>query len=315
MTSAYDADRAPDQVRTVDQHDWTIRTDDEMYEQTFSRANPGCIVFLLDRSDSMKQPWQSSGGTLAEGAARAVNKILLDLCVKSAKEVGGRARHYFDVGVFGYGACPTAGGEGVEPALRGGPIVAIPEVFDSPLRVEPLRGGPDEPTIDAVAGSRLPVWVEPVFGYRTPMCQAIATAGEHVYEWAANHPDSFPPIVINITDGMVTDSPFDGADLAAWATRLTSIETRDGGTLLFNIFLSPTIAPEVLFPVTGAGLPAPGPDLFSISSALPASMVANARGARVEIADGARGFVFNAGLATLVWFLEIGTRVAAVRDR
>ncbi|MDT3446178.1 MULTISPECIES: vWA domain-containing protein [unclassified Pseudofrankia] len=280
-----------------------------MYERTFSRTNPGCIVFLLDRSDSMKQPWQSSGGTLAEGATRAVNKILLDLCVKSAKEVGGQARHYFDVGVFGYGACPVAGGEGVEPALGGQPIVPIPQVFDSPLRVE------TDPSVDAVAGSRLPVWVEPVFGYRTPMCQAIATAGEHVFGWAASHPDSFPPIVINITDGMVTDSPYDGADLSEWAARLTSIETRDGQALLFNIFLSPTVAPEVLFPATAAGLPEPGPELFAISSALPASMIANARGARMEIADGGRGFVFNAGLATLMWFLEIGTRVADVRDR
>jgi hypothetical protein len=288
-----------------------------MYDQTFSRANPGCIVFLLDRSDSMKQPWQSSGGTLAEGASRAVNKILLDLCVKSAKEVGGRARHYFDVGVFGYGARPVAGGEGVEPALAGQPIVPISQVFDNPLRVEatPTAETAAGPTADAVAGSRLPVWVEPVFGYRTPMCQAIAAAGEHVFEWAASHPDSFPPIVINITDGMVTDSPYDGAGLDEWAARLTSIETRDGRALLFNIFLSPTIAPEALFPATAAGLPEPGPELFAISSALPASMVANARGARVEISEGARGFAFNAGLATLVWFLEIGTRVADLRDR
>ncbi|WP_239308716.1 MULTISPECIES: vWA domain-containing protein [unclassified Frankia] len=280
-----------------------------MYEQTFSRTNPGCIVFLLDRSDSMKQPWQSSGGTLAEGAARAVNKILLDLCVKSAKEVGGRARHYFDVGVFGYGACPVAGGEGVEPVLAGQPIVPIPQVFDNPLRIDAVND------IDAVAGSQLPVWVEPVFGYRTPMCRAIAAAGEHVFGWAAAHPDSFPPIIINITDGMVTDSPYDGADLAEWAARLTSIETGDGRALLLNIFLSPTVAPEVLFPATAAGLPEPGPELFTISSVLPTSMVTNARGAGVKITDGARGFVFNAGLATLVWFLEIGTRVAGVRDR
>ncbi|EFC81152.1 vWA domain-containing protein [Parafrankia sp. EUN1f] len=293
-----------------------------MYEQTFSRANPGCIVFLLDRSDSMKQPWQSSGGTLAEGAARAVNKILLDLCVKSAKEVGGRARHYFDVGVFGYGACPVTGGEGVEPALigpvDGQPIVPISHVFENPLRIEstPPPSGPGAAaTVDPVAGSRLPVWVEPVHGYRTPMCQAIASAGEHVFEWAASHPDSFPPIIINITDGMVTDSPFDGVGLTDWASRLTSIETHDGPALLFNIFLSPALAPEVLFPVSAAGLPEPGPELFAISSTLPASMVANARGARMEITDGARGFVFNAGLATLVWFLEIGTRVADLRDR
>jgi hypothetical protein len=279
-----------------------------MYEQTFSRTNPGCIVFLLDRSDSMKRPW--GGTTLAQGAARALNKILLDLCVKSTKEVGGSARHYFDVAVFGYGVRPVAGGEGVESAF-GGPLagrglVPIPELFNSPLSVV------EDP---AMPGARVPVWVHPVFGYRTPMCQAIATAGGHVYDWAVAHPDSFPPIVINMTDGLVTDDPYDGANLGEWAGRLTSIETSDGNALLLNIFLSADGAPEVLFPVTPAGLPQPGPQLFDIASPLPKTMVANARASLVNVPDGARGLVFNAGFNTLVKFLEIGTRVADIRDR
>ena len=57
-----------------------------------------------------------------------------------------------------------------------------------------------------------------------------------MFEWAKAFPDSFPPIVINITDGMVTDSPYDGADLGMWAKRLTTIGTGDGQALLFNIF-------------------------------------------------------------------------------
>ena len=284
-----------------------------MYEQTFSRTNPGCIVFLLDRSDSMKRDWGGSRGSLAQGAAKALNKILLELCIKSTKEVGGSARHYFDVAVFGYGACPVAGGEGVESAfggaLAGQSIVPIPQLFNNPLAVT------EEPSVDAIPGTRIPIWVEPVFGYRTPMCQAIATAGGHVFDWVAAHPDSFPPIVINITDGLVTDNPFDGADLTEWAGRLTSIATSDGNALLLNIFLSADGEPEVLFPVNPAGLPQPGPELFEISSPLPKTMVANARASLVNIPDGARGLVFNAGLATLVKFLEIGTRVAEIRDR
>lgn len=284
-----------------------------MYQQTFSRTNPGCVVFLVDRSDSMRRDWGRSGTTLAQGAARALNKILLDLCVKSTKGVGEQARHYFDVGVFGYGACPVAGGEGVESAfggaLTGQAIVPVPQLFDNPLAVV------EEPSVDAVPGGRIPIWVEPVFGYRTPMCQAIAVAGAHVFDWAAAHPHSFPPIVINITDGFVTDSPFDGAHLAEWAGRLTSIETSDGKALLLNIFLSADGAPEVLFPASPAGLPEPGPQLFDMSSPLPKTMVANARASHVGVPDGGRGFVFNAGLATLVRFLEIGTRVADIRDR
>jgi hypothetical protein len=284
-----------------------------VYQQTFSRANPGCIVFLLDRSDSMKLEWHGTGLSLAQGAAQALNRILLDLCVKSTKEVGGAARHYFDVGVFGYGARPVLGGEGVESAfggaLAGQALVPIPQLFNNPLAVR------EERSVDAMPGSRIPVWVEPMFGYRTPMCQAIAEAGAHVYDWASAHPNSFPPIVINITDGMVTDSPHDGATLPEWAHRLTTIETNDGPALLLNIFLSPTGAAEVLFPTTPHGLPQPGPDLFEISSPLPKPMVANARASLVRVEDGSRGFVFNASLVTLVKFLEIGTRVAEIRDR
>ena len=88
-----------------------------MYERDISRRDPGCVVFLLDRSDSMKTAWVDSHETLAEGAARVLNEILLELLFTSQGEPG-KARHYFDVGIFGYGIRPVAGGEGVaRPAI------------------------------------------------------------------------------------------------------------------------------------------------------------------------------------------------------
>jgi hypothetical protein len=284
-----------------------------MYDQTFARGNPGCIVLLLDRSDSMKAPWRGSGTTLADGAARAINRILLDLCIKCTKEVGGQVRDYFHVLVLGYGARAVAGGEGVESAfggsLTGQGIIPLSQLAAAPLA---LRA---EPSVDATAPStKLPIWVEPVFGYRTPMCEAIAIAGEHIFEWVGEHPDSFPPIVINMTDGLVTDSPYEGADLAEWAKRLTTIETNDGPTLLFNVFLSSEGDPS-FFPTNGYGFPAPGPELFDMSSELPAPMIRNAQAAGVPVQPGARAMCFNADLAALVKFLEIGTRVADLRDR
>jgi hypothetical protein len=284
-----------------------------MYQQTFSRSTPGCIVFLVDRSDSMQQRWAGSDMTLAQGAARAINKILLELCVKSTKEQGGALRCYFYVGMYGYGFCPGTGGEGVESALPGAlgqrGIVPLPELADQPIAVR------EEPSVDALAvRSRVPAWIDPYHGFRTPMCQAIATAGSHLYDWAGAFPGSFPPIVINITDGMVTDSPYEGADLGTWARRLTTVETRDGQALLFNIFLSPSPGDGVWFPDQAAQLPDPGPGLFSISSPMPQPMIDNARSAKIPVPQGARGFVFNADLAMLVKFLEIGTRFD-VRDR
>ncbi len=145
------------------------------------------------------------------------------------------------------------------------------------------------------------------------MCQAVAVAGVHVYEWASAHPDSFPPIIINITDGMVTDSPYEGADLDEWASGSPTSRPATQA-LLFNIFLSPAgTANPIMFPATDYGLPVPGPDLFRISSVLPPPMVANAHSAGITVEPGARGFGFNADAANLVRFLEVGTKVD-VRD-
>jgi hypothetical protein len=284
-----------------------------VYQQSLSRSTPGCIVFLVDRSESMKRPWGDSGLTLAHGAARAINKILLELCVKSIKEQAGDMRLYFYVGIYGYGYCPGSGTEGVESALPGAlarrAIVPLPELADNPLAVR------EEPSIDSVGpASKVPVWVEPAHGYRTPMCEAMAVAGEHVYEWSQAFPYSHPAIIINLTDGWVTDSPYQGVDARGWASRLTTISTRDGQALFLNAFLAPGRDPMTAFPATPAGLPDPGPELFAMSSPLPESMIRNAKSAHVDVPPGGRGLVFNADLSTLVTFLEIGTRVEVRHD-
>jgi len=256
----------------------------------------------------MNRSWGGSSETLAQGAARAINSILMELCLRAQKGQG-VSYHYFDVGIFGYGARPVAGGEGVETAFGGTlanrALVPIPEIRDNPIAVREVASGD-------VAGAtvRMPVWVEPIHGYRTPMCQAIAVAGQHVYEWAQMHPESFPPIVINITDGFVTDNPYDGASLDDWASRLTGIATQDGQALFFNIFVSPESAGNVVFPSAANGLPDPGPDLFRISSPLPEPMMRNAASVGISTVAGSRGFAFNVSDSTmLVKLLEIGTRV------
>lgn len=277
-----------------------------MYEEAITRAKPGCIVFLLDRSDSMGRDW-GNGESLAEGAARVVNSILYELCTRARKGPG-VTYHYFDIGIFGYGIRPFAGGQGVESAFGGGlkgmTLVPLPDLASSPLGIKEV------PSQD-VGGLpvQAPYWVEPVRGAMTPMCEAVAVAGQHVFEWVQQHPESFPPIIFNITDGWVTDSPYDGATLDEWAARLTGLGTQDGMALLFNVYLSPDHGTPTVFPDSAAGLPAPGPALFQISSVLPPNMSDNARKDGLPVSDQSRGFAFNADASTLLKVLEIGTRV------
>jgi hypothetical protein len=279
-----------------------------MYQQSISRKRPGCIMFLLDRSDSMARPWGGGKETLAAGAAHAINGILFELCLRAQKGPS-LVHHYFDIGIFGYGTRPSAGGEGVESAFGGAlatrALVSIPEIRQNPI-AEEETSSPDLPGMTV----RKPVWVQPMSGYRTPMCEAISVAGDYVAEWTEAHPESFPPIIINITDGIVTDSPYDGADVREWAQRLTTLGTRDGTALLFNVFVSPETTRDVIFPDTSKGLPEPGPDLFEMSSELPGPIIRNAANAGVPTVPGSRGFAFNiSDSATLVRIIEIGTRL------
>ena len=64
-------------------------------------------------------------------------------------------------------------------------------------------------------------------------------------------------------------------------------------------------------PASGAGLPAPGPALFAISSPLPVPMCRSAASVGLRTTVGSRGFAFNVtDSASLVRILEIGTRVS-----
>lgn len=281
-----------------------------MYSQFISRQYPACVIFVVDRSDSMRASWGGSDLTLAQGAAQAINKMLFELCVKSTKRHDAEMFRYFFVGIYGYGVRPRQGGEGVEsalpPKLADRFIVPLPELADQPLGVRAATGR-------AGPRSGMPVWYEAAHGYRTPACEAFEMVGNHVKVWTERFPHSFPAIVCHLTDGMVTDSPHKGVDLAGWARRLTSIGTSDGPTLLLNAFLSPSEAPITAFPNSARGLPAPGPELFEMSSPLPEPMIRNARAARMPVEPGARGFVFNADFATLVKFLTVGTQLT-VKD-
>ncbi len=280
-----------------------------MYQRPISRRDPGLFMFLVDRSESMGRPWAGSPGlTLAQGATHAINKILYDLCVRCLKEPDAPPRHYFDIGVLGYGrSVLQKDQEAVEPALggqlTGRPIVSITDLATHPIALREIQLGVDLPP------STMPIWIEPIHGYLTPMCGAISAAGGHIAEWIGDHQDSFPPVVINITDGFVTDEPEDGPSVLEWSRRLRALQTRDGQALLFNVFLSPDSETPALFPNSAQGLPAPGPSLFEMSSELPIPM-RDIASRQVDLKSGARGLAFNADMNVLVRFLEIGTRSA-----
>src|SRR5262249_38290683 len=139
---------------------------------------------------------------------------------------------YFDVGVIGYSGDQSRSAFGGQ--LAGRELVAISELANNPLRIEDRSKKVDDGTGGVTDQKvKFPVWFDPSCANGTPMCSAFRKASEIVQGWASEHEKSFPPIVINITDGESTDG-----DPIPEASALTSLGTDDGPVLLFNAHLS-----------------------------------------------------------------------------
>jgi len=134
---------------------------------------------------------------------------------------------------------------------------------------------------------------------------ALTRANEAIKTFLGLFPNSFPPLVINISDG----KPTDGNPLAL-ASALKELATSDGNVLFFNAHLSSSNARPVEFPADEKALAEiEGRLLFRMSSTLPPKLQEAARTEGFSITANSRGFVFNADLVSVIRFLDIGTRV------
>ena len=283
------------------------------YSAEISRSSPTAILFLLDQSASMQDPFGGARqrGDAAPSKARVladvVNRLLQNLVLRCAKEDG--IRDYFHVGVIGYG-------DRVEPLLteaEGGELVPISRIADRPLRMEErVNEVPDPSGGSGTVRQRVkhPVWLDAHAKNGTPMCQALDLAAQIVRSWIDLHPRDFPPIVLNVTDGEATDG-----DPLRFAQEVRAYATDDGATLLFNAHLSSSDEPPLELPDAAAELPDSeyALQLFQMSSVLPFSMRAGAERDGFRVTLDTRGFVFNADPGSLVRFLEIGTRPSNLR--
>jgi hypothetical protein len=275
------------------------------YQTEVSRKNPSCFVFLIDQSGSMNEPLAGidNGVSKAVAVADAVNNLLQNIVIKCTKAEG--IRDYYYIAAIGYG------GNGIHSALPAklsqADLMPVGVIGNTPLRVEQQikrianpRGGHIERPYNK------PIWVEPVAGGGTPFCAALDKAAKILREWLKVHPDCFPPLVMNISDGESSDG-----DPKKAATALTSLYSSDGQVLLFNIHLSSYTQRRAVYPYCLEQLDDDySKDLFQISSNLTQYMQNVLAGEGHKIRANSRGLAVHADFSTLMHFLDIGTRPA-----
>lgn len=277
------------------------------YQAEINRANPSAFIFLIDQSGSMQDAFSGSPGkSKAEALADAVNRLLQNLIIKCTKSGG--VFDYYEIGVIGYGS-----GKGVGPAFlapfENQDLVFISKVADNPARIEERM----KQATDGAGGIletkiKFQVWFEPRAENSTPMHEALQYAEHILKSWVAQHPSSYPPTVINITDGEADEDPMPGANA------IRQLSTADGNVVLLNCHLSSHAAASIQYPDKPDNLPDDyARNLFAMSSVLPPSQVDAARSEGFAVTDQSRGFVFNAELTDLIRFLNIGTRPRNLR--
>jgi len=272
------------------------------YSVRITSTTPACFLFLIDQSSSMaKVSATGQGKSLAVGVAEAVNRVLRNICLKCVS-ANKSLKDRFYVGLVRYG---QESGPALSGALASKSLVSVSELNANPLRMVESVEQVKAPTGKMVERRlKWPVWIDPIANGKTPMCAALQNATAIVKQFIAEFPECYPPIVMNITDGM----PNDG-DPRPFAQQLCEIASADGRTLLFNLHISAEAAGSIQYPS------AESTDwdkfarlLFRMSSTLPESMLAFARGQNLPVTDGSRGFGYNADLSSVIQFLDIGTQ-------
>lgn len=278
------------------------------YAADISRVNPGCFLFLVDQSGSMSD---SLGGdpneTKMDGAVNALNRVLDAISQRCSQ--GEDILDYFHVGIITY-TTDKAGNTQLETPLPGTtpeqPFLSISEVVDA-AEVEEMEVKESDGAGGIVEVTRkFPVWLRPKAGWGTPMCAALTAASAALSEWTAQHQDSYPPMLINITDGEAGDG-----DPVAWSQQIMELETNDGNVLVYNVHLSEMSAAPVQYPSDEGevSMDEYARQMFRMSSVFPDSVVEIASEIGLPVTEGSRGYVYNADSVSLVEFLEIGTRI------
>lgn len=274
-----------------------------MYSAQITRLHKAAFLILVDQSGSMAEEVVFQGRTVSKATALAesVNMLIEEILYRSRREryVG----DYFDIAVLGYG------GDGVVSLFGSGfkPITTI-DIMSTPIINKIVSHTlPSGKRVDTVVQHRQ--WVLPHASGQTPMGEALAKARRMVSSWCRKHPESFPPIVINITDGEATDAGEE--KIRELAEKIKSTSTNDGNTLLMNIHLAAhhdTPTEPLRFPTEATPLPINRHSrlLYDTASTLPSlynDAISQLRGEEPPF----RAVCYNAPLEDLVGLLAIGS--------
>jgi len=228
----------------------------QYYNHKISPRHPQLIVILIDQSSSMNEYFFSADGkdySFANFARRATDSFLLDILRYSFNRY---ANDTVYLAIMGYGSTTMS----ATPKI---PMEQLPFSVTKLAENYIKKNEPDDGDTERYSDP-LGYHMDGEIAIGLPsLVDALEKTKEITEKWITNYPDSVPPVILNITNGLPADDPalsekvqrgssgdLPTLPLAAIADEIKKLATTDGNVLLCNALL-------------GAGNPFTRPPLYS----------------------------------------------------
>ena len=285
-----------------------------MYDQKVSRENPLLLIIAIDQSASMDDVIFSDNTRSYSSADIA--KYMCDVFLYESFRTcnaGNEIRPYIDFALVGYGSS-------IRSAL---PKVKLEEFPISVTRLSSTWIKKNDSSNQDDSNFPLPKyeWVESVASGSTSMHSALSKIYEITESWIKDHPNSFPPVIINITDGMPTDDvelierlnygsfgDLGTLSLVKTSKNIDSLSTKNGHVLMCNAHISNEQVTKILYPSSTNSIENGFAELlFEMSSYIPDELLPVAQEFGLKVNSGSKLFIFNSDVNSLLDFFKFGT--------
>lgn len=210
------------------------------YSQHISTDNPALVIIAIDQSGSMAEAFTNVSMIVSKSEiASMIASAMIDEMKLRSTHIDG-LYHYFDFVVLGYSR------QDVYPlinnTLQPAPITTLENITPTRQQRTIEYITPDNHLFLAVES--FSEWITPQAAGATPMIEMLDTVTDIVDRWCNNRQnrDSFPPIILNITDGL-SIAEYNSHHLQK-CNHIKEIGTNDGKALLFNIYIDSMPASE-----------------------------------------------------------------------
>lgn len=287
-----------DILAQVQQFTQSFQTAQGTYNAEIKRDQPTAIMLLIDQSGSM------NSNNKAIFCAKAINNLLNEIINISIKEGG--LRDYIDVALIGYGD-----GENATFLLKDD-FINLTELSQNNISTEQIITEKKVRNTTTQETKTIKIWLNPVAKNATPMGEAFDMAVVVLQKWIQKNPNSFPPVVINVSDGEQTDCK--NHEILEKALKIKSLATKNGNVLLFNCHLGQENKNSIIFPKTREELPQDDKYallMYDMSSTLPPQMRLKIMGIiNQDIPENTQivAMGYNADSNSFVKLLEVGTK-------